>query len=154
MAANPCGPRRALDRGAAADLWRHTMGQIPSVFGRLVYLCSLRDTNTGAYQHFGLAQIFGEQAADEALRSSHGQAFEEWLSFTLEQQKADVDLYLAGLGVDRPRIVETWIRLTPYRNLIPSTAREVETRLYLTDMEVILELLKNEYGVAYPDPDA
>jgi len=117
-------------------------------------LCSLRDANTGAYQHFGLAQIFGDQAADEALRSSHQQVFAEWLGFGLEQQKADLDLYLAGLEGDRRTIVETWIRLAPYRNLLPSTTREVERELYLRDLETLLELLRSEYGVASPDPDA
>jgi len=151
---SPRRVRASLDRGAPADLWRNTLAQIPSVFGRLVYLCSLRDANTGAYQHFGLAQIFGDQAADEALRSSHQQVFAEWLGFGLEQQKADLDLYLAGLEGDRRTIVETWIRLAPYRNLLPSTTREVERELYLRDLETLLELLRSEYGVASPDPDA
>jgi len=44
--------------------------------------------------------------------------------------------------------------LTPYRNLVPAGAREVERKLYLVDLETILELLRNEYGVACPDPDA
>jgi hypothetical protein len=72
----------------------------------------------------------------------------------LEQQKADLDLYLSGLGSNRRTILDTWIRLTPYRGLIPSVVRDVERRLYLADLETILELLKNEYGVASLDPDA
>lgn len=147
-------PRGAVEKGAAADLWRNTLAQIPSIFGRLVYLCSLRDSNTGAYQHYGLAQIFGDRATDEALRQSHQQFFAEWLGFNLEQQKADLDLYLAGLEGDRRQLLDTWIRLAPYRNLVPSTARDVERELYLQDLEIILKLLKNEYGVASPDPDA
>jgi hypothetical protein len=151
---NKYGPKGTLERGAAPDLWRNTLSQIPSVFGRLVYLCSLRDQNTGAYQHYGLSQMFGRAEADRALRNSHQQAFEEWLCFTLEQQKADLDLYLAGLNGNRRTILETWIRLAPYRNLVPSSAREVERQLYLADLEAILDLLKGEYGVACPDPDA
>lgn len=154
MRTNRNWPKSTLDRGATANLWRNTLLQIPSVFGRLVYLCSLRDTNTGVYQHYGLAQVFGEAEADRALRESHQKAFAEWLCFNLEQQKADLDLYLSGLGSNRQTILDTWIRLAPYRNLVPSTAREVERRLYLADLETILELLKNEYGVASPDPDA
>ncbi|MEK7408217.1 MAG: hypothetical protein AAB225_24365 [Acidobacteriota bacterium] len=142
------------ERGAAADLWRRTLARIPTLFGRLVYLCSLRDQNTGRYEHFGLAQMFGEAEAERALRASHLEVFAEWLSFNLEQQKADLDLYLAGLESDRRTILDTWIRVAPYRNLVPAEAREVERRLYLADMETILELLKNEYGVASPDPDA
>jgi hypothetical protein len=143
-----------LERGAAADLWRNTLSQIPSVFGRLVYLCSLRDANSGLYQHYGLAQVFSDREADRVLRQSHDQTFADWLCFNLEQQKADLDLYLSGLGSNRRTILDTWIRLTPYRGLIPSVVRDVERRLYLADLETILELLKNEYGVASLDPDA
>jgi len=144
----------ALDRGVPADLWRNTLTQIPSVFGRLVYLCSLRDANTGLYEHYGLAQIFGSQAADEALRDSHQQVFLEWLGYSLEEQKADLNLYLADLEGDRRTVLATWIRLAPYRNLVPSTVREAERNLYVRDLEIILELLRAEYGVASPDPDA
>jgi hypothetical protein len=143
-----------LSRGAAADLWRHTLSQIPGVFGRLVYLCSLRDANTGLYQHFGLAQAFGDEEAERVLRESHRQAFAEWLCFGLEEQKAGLDLYLSSLEGHRRTIIENWIRIAPYRNLAPSDAREAERRLFLVDLETILELLRNEYGVALPDPDA
>lgn len=146
--------KSGLERGAASDLWRNTLSQIPSVFGRMVYLCSLRDANTGEYQHYGLSQIFGDEETDRALRESHGMAFAEWLCFTLEQQKTDLDLYLAGLVGNRGAIVDTWLRLAPYKNLPPSSARDVERRLYNSDLETILELLKNEYGVVAPDPDA
>lgn len=144
----------SLERGAAGDLWRNTLAQIPSLFGRLVYLASLRDQNSGRYEHHGMAQVFGEEAADAALRESHSRTFSDWLGFSLEQQKADLDLYLSTLEANKPTIIETWIRLAPYRNLVPSSARDVEQKLYLTDLETLLDLLKNEYAVSDPDPDA
>ncbi len=147
-------PKGNLDRGAAPDLWRHTLSQIPSLFGRLVYLSSLRDDNSGAYEHYGLAHSFGDEEAARVLSESHLNAFAQWLCLTLEQQKADLDVYLSGLAGNRRTIIETWIRLQPYRNLIPAAARQVERELYMADLETILELLKNEYGVASPDPDA
>jgi hypothetical protein len=144
----------SFERGPAADLWRKTLVQIPSVFGRLVYLASLRDQNTGRYEHHGLSQVFGEDEADQSLRESHNRTFADWLCFGLEQQKADLDLYLSSFEPDKRTILETWIRLAPYRNLVPASAREVERRLYLTDLETLLDLLKNEYAVVSPDPDA
>ncbi len=143
-----------FDRGAAADVWRRTLSQIPTVFGRLVYLASLRDPNSGRYEHFGLAQMFGEQAADLALRQSHIESFKQWLSFNLEQQMQDLDRYLAGLHPDPRTVLDTWWRVQPYRNLIPAAAAEAERRLYLADLETLLEVLRSEYGVACPDPDA
>lgn len=151
---NRLEPKGRLERGAASDLWRNTLSQIPTVFGRLAYLSGLRDSNTGRYQHCGLAQTFGEEDADRVLRKSHEQAFSDWLCFTLEEQKADLDLYLASLAGARRTIVETWIRMAPYRNLVPSAARDVERQLYEADLEAILELLKAECGAASPDRDA
>ncbi len=143
-----------FDRSAAADLWRNTISQIPSVFGRLVYLASLRNLNNGCYEHHGLALVFGEDEANKALKNSHTAVFGEWLSFNIEQQKADLDLYISGLFEDKRVVVETWLRLAPYRNLLPASVRGVERRLYVADFTALLELFKAAYGVAAPDPDA
>jgi hypothetical protein len=144
----------AFDRSASADLWRNTVSQIPSVFGRLVYLASLRNPNNGCYEHHGLALVFGEDEANKALRNSHTAVFAEWLSFNLEQQKADLDLYITGLFEDKRVVVDTWLRLAPYQNLLPASARAVERRLYIADFTALLELFQAAYGVASPDPDA
>ena len=143
-----------FDRSAAADLWRNTLSQIPTTFGRLIYLASLRDQNTGSYQHHGLAQLFGAEEADQTLRQSHTQTFSDWLCFNLEQQKQDLEGYLDELHEDKKTILATWIRLSPYRSYVPATARAVERNLFTTDLETVLELLRYDYAVASPDPDA
>ena len=143
-----------FDRSAAADLWRNTLSQIPTTFGRLIYLASLRDQNTGVYQHHGLSQIFGPEQADQTLKQSHNVVFAEWLCFTLEQQKDDLEDYLNELKEDKRTILATWIRLSPYRSFVPASAREVERNLFNTDLETVLELLRFDYAVASPDPDA
>lgn len=147
-------PTTVLDRGTASDLWRHTLSQIPSVFGRLVYLSSLRNSNTGSYEHHGFAQMYGDEQSDRTLRQSHSEAFSKWLCFDLEQQKADLDLYLSSLGANMRTIIEAWLRLSPYRHLVPASARPPDRQLYLSDMEILLTLLKNECGASFPDPDA
>jgi hypothetical protein len=142
-----------LDRGAASDLWRRTLCQIPTTFGRLVYLSSLRNANNGAYEHHGLSLMFGEDEAGAALLRSHEDSFAEWLVSPLEQQKADLDLYLSGLTPNRRPVVETWLRLAPYRNLVPATARGSERDLFASDFHLLLEALRREYGLAAPDPE-
>lgn len=144
----------SLDRGAVSNLWRNTLSQIPSVFGRLVYVSSLRNPNNGRYEHYGLAMHFGEDDANKALKKSHVQIFSEWLTFSLEQQKADLDLFLSGLPDDRQVVLQNWINLAPYRNLIPSSVRGPDRRLYISDLTALLEVLKNAAGAAAPDPDA
>src|SRR5579864_3779020 len=111
----------ALDRGVASDLWRNTLSQIPSVLGRLVYLASLRNSNSGRYEHHGLALVFGEDEANRALKRSHSQVFREWLTFNLEQQKTDLELYLSGLDEDKRTVLATWQELAYYRALMPAS---------------------------------
>jgi hypothetical protein len=143
-----------IERTAAADLWRNTLLRIPSVFGRLVYLSSLRSAVTGKYDHHGLALTFGEDEARRALRKSHARAFAEWLGFNLEEQKADLDLYLSTVAADKSSIVENWLTVAAYKTFVPNSATTVDKRLYAADIEAIIALLKNEYGAACLDREA
>ena len=130
----------SLDVSASGELWRRTLSQIPSSFGRLVYLSSLRDPNTGEYQHFGFAQRFSDREADKTLRRSHADTFSDWLCFSLEEQKVELDLYLAGLPQDVVTVVANWKLLPPFANLIPVPTREGQRELFLADLRMVLEL--------------
>jgi hypothetical protein len=120
--------------------------QIPTHFGRLAYLASLRDSTTGRYAHEGLVRLLGPEDADRTLCHSHHQVFSEWLGFSLAEQKSDLDEYLNAVGSPRYAL--------HYHNLVPPTARAVERQLYLTDLETLLELLKYEHGGAFSIPGA
>jgi hypothetical protein len=139
---------------AIRDLWNRTLSQVPTAFGRIAYLASLRDPNSGRYEHFGLSQIYSEESADRALRLSHTQAFSEWLNYPLEQQKADLEEYLDSVDENRERILRTWSTLASYRNLLPTDASEAERQLFVSDLEIILELLRREPSPSSPSPGA
>jgi hypothetical protein len=127
-------------------LWRKTLSQVPTVFGRLAFLASLRDAATGRYSHEALLRILGPEDTDRALCNSHHQVFSEWLRFSLAEQKSDLDEYFSTTGISRQAL--------EYRHLMPPTARDVERQLYLTDLETLLELLKYEHGGAFSIPGA
>jgi len=139
---------------AAPDLWARTLSQVPTLFGRLAYLASLRDANSGRYQHFGLAQVYSDEEADQALRSSHARVFADWLNYPLTRQKADLEEYLLSIEGDRRTLLETWAALSPYRNLIPAEATAAERELFLSDLELILQLLRSELSPSAPNPAA
>lgn len=142
------------DSGAASNLWRHTLEQIPSLFGRLSYLASLRNLNSGQYEHFGLAQRFDAAEADRVLRESHVQIFNQWLSYGLQDQKLDLEEYLNSVDAELAAVIANWIRVAPYQTCVPAETRPVERELFLADFGRILEMLKFEHAVASPDPDA
>ncbi len=131
-------------KSASDDVWRRTLRQIPTVYGRLVYLAQRRSPDSGLYEHHGLAKIFGEEEADTALRASHDGTFRQWLNLGIEEQKADLSLYFAGLPTSRKVLVENWMRLAPYRSLIPFDASPADSGLFLTDIEILLRTIRNE----------
>jgi hypothetical protein len=139
---------------AITESWRRTLAGIPTLIGRVAYLASLRNANTGVYEHFGISQRIGEDDADRVLRQSHMAVFQEWLCYGLENQKEELEEYLSGLNGDRREIMANWITLEPYGTWVPAESRDVERKLFHDDLSVVLEILRTEYGVASRDPDS
>ncbi len=123
------------------------------MIGRLAYLASLRDLNTGAYQHFGLAQRMGEPETDALLRQCHSTVFLEWLGLNYAAQREDLTAYLESLDGVPGDIFANWLRLEPYQRWLPAESRETERMLFLTDLAAVSELIRAGYGVASPNPD-
>jgi hypothetical protein len=136
-------PRGVLERSAIGDLWKHTLSHIPSLYGRLTYLASLRDANSGIYRHHGLSAAFGRDESVKALKESHEQAFAEWLNLALAQKHQDLIAYLDELEEPRGAVVQHWLRSKVYRQQTPSSARKMERELFFRDLEVLLEVVKN-----------
>src|SRR6202167_5264066 len=151
MSTGKLGPNRPSSHAPAGDLWRHTLARIPTVFGRVLYLSSLRDETSGVYEHPGLAQMVGAEEARETLRRSHARVFQDWLCLNLEQQKADLQEYLAETPSPAATLAD-WAASAAYQSWAPPTAQEVERRLFVGDLETLLALLKYEYGGASPGP--
>ncbi len=139
---------------AVAESWQRTLSQIPTLLGRVAYLSSLRNVNTGSYEHFGLSQRIGEDEVDRILRRSHMSVFQEWLCFGLEKQKEELEAYFSGLEGDTREIIANWLKLEPWNHWVPGESRDVERKLFNADLAVILELIRVEYGVSSRDPDS
>jgi hypothetical protein len=113
--------------------WRSVLGPIPTLFGKLRHLSSLKSPDTGRYSHPALMSLVGTEEADRELRRAHHQVFERWISLSLEEQKADLDEYLDAAGWASGSFF--------YRDLPPQGARDVERQLYFADIETLLELI-------------
>jgi hypothetical protein len=137
-----------LERDALADLWKHTLSQIPSVYGRLAYLASLRDPNSGAYRHHGLSAAFGREQSSYALRTSHEQTFLEWLNLSLAAKHKDFRAYFQSVSLDEsPQSVIRYLaRGARYITQAPDSAGPAQRRQFHMEMETLLELLKNDSG--------
>lgn len=135
------------------ESWRKALAGIDTSLGRLAYIASLRNANNGTYEHYGLAERIGAAEADALIRRSHLEEFQQWLCFTLERQKEELETYFAGLEGDRREILLNWLVLGPYAAWVPAESRDVERRLFYSDLETVLERIRTESGVASPDPE-
>ena len=123
------------------------------MLGRLAYLASLRNPNTGVYEHFGMSERLGAGETDRLIQRSHLDIFRQWLCFNLERQRAELGDYLASVEGNRDNILSHWLSLGPYAAWVPAESRDVERNLFYTDLEILLELIRAESGVACRDPE-
>jgi hypothetical protein len=111
----------------------------------------LRDCNSGRYEHYATEPGSRSRVHTYFLRL-HEAIFREWVNYPLAQKKADIELYILGLdSIDQSGLVDAWLRLTPYKNLVPAAIRGPDREKHISDFEAILGLLRNVYGVASPD---
>ena len=145
---------RRREHDLAEEIWLRDLSRIRTSYGRLVYLAGLRDPNTGKYEYYGIGPS-EMAAANRRLRRAHEVIFTEWVGYPLERKMSDVEQYIEDIDrVDRRELIDAWLRLTPYKNLVPASIQGPERRKHISDFEAILGLLKNVYGVASPDPTA
>ena len=137
------------------DLWVRDLAHIESSYGRLIYLAGLLDPNTGKYEHYGSTANSSGTEVNRLLKQDHEAIFREWVSYSLQKKKTDIELYIATIDeMGKAELIDAWLRLTPYKNLVPASIQGPERQKHISDFEAILGLLKNVYGVASPDLDA
>jgi hypothetical protein len=130
-----------LERSAQADLFKNTLSKIPTVFGQLGYLSSLRDPDSGIYRHHGLAAIFGREESRAALAISHQRVFQQWLNLSLAEKRSDLAEYLDCLTDPRDAVLQHWVHNRTYRSYIPASTRKSEEELFFEEFAVLLETL-------------
>jgi hypothetical protein len=129
---------------AIHDLQDRTLAGLNGDLTRLVYLSSTRDYNTGEYQHAGLADRFGADAAQRALAQCHEGAFRELLDSSLAHLVGQLTAYIESTGADRDRVLDAWRRLQAYRVLVPETCDEFSAQFFTSNVKIALEALSVE----------
>jgi len=80
-------------KSALEDFEANTLGAVLGLLGRLSYVGRLHDgkgKGTGRYEHWGLARVYGDDAAQSAIRASHRVLLSEVLKKPLAVLLKDV----------------------------------------------------------------
>jgi len=138
--------RYQSNRRVIEDFTSRTLAAIPSDFGRLLYVGSLRDAVSDRYIHEGLEAVYPEGAVQEALAFCHGELFARILEMPLERQEWDLRACFAAMERDFWEIVTHWRESEFYRLLIPSGVPGYLRDLFASDVRALLDLLAEEHA--------
>jgi hypothetical protein len=123
------------------DLVKRTLSRISCDLGRLIYIASTREYNTGSYHHEGLASRFSPEAARKALEIAHREAFYKVSSFSLEDLVSELETYLRSTRENPQECVRAWQKLEPYRIAMPTDVNVTVARLFTSNLRLALAIL-------------
>lgn len=147
----------ATETDGSEALCLRDLSRIETHYGRLVYLAALRNPDNGRYEHYGSTPgTTSNLAASRSLKQIHEAIFKDWVLFSLERKKLEIETYIQSINEERKPelLIDAWLRLEPYRNLVPAAVQGPDRQRHISDIETILGLLKNVYGVGSPDQTA
>ncbi|PYT58866.1 MAG: hypothetical protein DMG35_16160 [Acidobacteria bacterium] len=123
------------------DLVNRTLSRISCDLGRLIYLASTREYNTGNYHHEGLASRFGPEVARKALEIAHRQAFYKVSSFSLQDLVSELETYLRSTKENPQECLRAWQKLEPYRIAMPTDVNVTVARLFTSNLRLAVAIL-------------
>ena len=131
-------------RQVVEDITARTLAAIPTEFGKLLYLSSLRDISTGDYVHEGLVARYSREAVQQALGYCHQELFLRVLEMPLEQQEWDLRACLEGMEGEFWGKLQRWRETEFYRLLIPSESPEYLREIFLANVGAVLDAALEE----------
>jgi hypothetical protein len=132
------------NRRIVQDFTLTTLAGIPTLFGRLTYIASLRDLSTGRYQHAGLAALYPDEPVQQSLELCHEQLFERVLETSLEAQLEDFRSCLGSMEGGLPVAVPHWLRMEAFRVLMPEHSPDYLKELFCSNLRALLEILNQD----------
>jgi len=132
-------------KSALGDLRQNTLACLSGLLARLAYLASLR-RESGHYEHWGMKSVYGEQTAERAFRTAHGEIVAAILKTPLSALEQDLEVSRAASDISAAAYVkDMWDQ---FDNLLPTGHTDVPRAAHLNSVLAALLSLKRHPGRA------
>jgi hypothetical protein len=130
-------------RAVVEDFSSRTLAAISSDFGRLYYVSSLKDEDSGRYEHDGLANLYTDNAVQAALSHCHEELFSRILETSLRDQERDLNGCLDAAADRYWEVVENWRETRYFQSLCPQGLPDYLSDLFCSNMSALLAILSS-----------
>ena len=120
------------------------LAPIPSEFGRLADVATLRDVTSGHYHHPALEEVYSESAVHQALLYCHEELFEKVVGTPLHLQEWDLRSHFARMDAPVAEIAFRWLEIEHFRSFVPMGTAPHLRDLFLSNTRAVLGRLGQE----------
>jgi hypothetical protein len=132
------------------DFTSRTLAVIPSEFGRLYYVSSLKDSANGRYQHDGLVEVYSEDSVQEALGQCHEELFTRILETPLPEQERDLRRCLDTADDRFWTVVDTWRKDRSFQTMCPEGLPNYLKDLFCSNLGTLLAIFSSQRVTSGP----
>jgi hypothetical protein len=126
------------------DFTSRTLAVIPSEFGRLFYVSSLKDSANGRYQHAGLVELYSEDSVQVALGDCHEELFSRILETPLLEQERDLRKCLDTADDRFWTVVDAWRKDKSFQTMCPEGLPSYLKDLFCSNLAALLAIFSSQ----------
>jgi hypothetical protein len=138
---------RFISRYSVGLVWQIILTEVFSTLARFECLAGCRDAATRRYHHTSLVPRIAEKEIHPALRDSHQLIWKEWLKGALEQQHADLLLYLCQPAIQKTELIARLRNKPAFMDWAPDSADPLERARFQSNLSILRELFANQIDV-------
>jgi hypothetical protein len=131
-------------RAVIEDFSSQSLAAISSDFGRLYYVSSLKDADSGRYEHDGLMSLYPQNAVQAGLSHCHEELFSRILETPLDAQARDLRGCLEAAGDKYWDVVENWRETRYFREMCPEGLPDYLQDLFCSNMGALLSIFSSK----------
>jgi hypothetical protein len=131
-------------RAVIEDFSSQSLAAISTDIGRLYYISSLKDPDSGRYEHDGLKSLYPENAVQAGISHCHEELFSRILETPLREQERELDTCLGSAGDKYWDVVESWRESRFFQEFCPEGLPDYLQDLFCSNMGALLAIFSSK----------